>query len=161
MIQAASAAGNAAGLVYFIFDLLHLDGDDVGSRPLMERQARLAALLSGVVPPLHYSDYHCGQGPTFHERACELALELMLAVLPPYDEAHAGLGGVAECHRRASIGLQRPARRHLARRCARRLVMLPERQSSRAGLEAVTRAPGAAIHASRLIFPRRDAMCVA
>ncbi len=28
MIQAASDAGNAAGLVYFIFDLLHLDGED-------------------------------------------------------------------------------------------------------------------------------------
>jgi len=45
MIQAASDAGNAAGLVFFIFDLLHLDGDDVGARPLIERKTRLAALL--------------------------------------------------------------------------------------------------------------------
>jgi hypothetical protein len=44
----------AAGLVYFIFDLLHLDGDDVGALPLIERKARLAALLSGVVPPLGF-----------------------------------------------------------------------------------------------------------
>src|SRR6202162_3450216 len=57
MIQAASDAGNAAGLVFFIFDLLHLDGDDVGARPLIERKARLAAFMSGVVPPLRYSDY--------------------------------------------------------------------------------------------------------
>jgi ATP-dependent DNA ligase len=42
MIQAASYAGNASGLVYFIFDLLHLDGDDVRVRPLIERKARLA-----------------------------------------------------------------------------------------------------------------------
>jgi ATP-dependent DNA ligase len=56
MIEAASDAGNAAGLVYFIFDLLHLDGDDVGARPLIERKARLAALLANVAPPLHYSD---------------------------------------------------------------------------------------------------------
>ena len=28
MIQLASDAGNAAGLVFFLFDLLHLDGDD-------------------------------------------------------------------------------------------------------------------------------------
>jgi hypothetical protein len=41
-------------------------------------------------------------------------LELMLAVLPPYNEAQPGLGGAAECHGRASIGLQRPARRRLA-----------------------------------------------
>jgi DNA ligase D-like protein (predicted ligase) len=75
MIQAASDAGNAAGLVYFIFDLLHLDGDDVAARPLIERKARLAALLSGVAPPLHYSDYHLGQGSTFHKQACKLLLE--------------------------------------------------------------------------------------
>ena len=32
-------------------------------------------MLSGVAPPLHYSDYHRGQGPTFYERACRLELE--------------------------------------------------------------------------------------
>jgi DNA ligase D-like protein (predicted ligase) len=75
MIQTASDAGNAAGLVFFIFDLLHLDGDDVSAQPLIERKARLAALLSGIAPPLHYSDYHRGQGPAFHEQACKLELE--------------------------------------------------------------------------------------
>src|SRR5438552_9379345 len=45
MIQAASDAGNAAGLVYFIFDLLHRDGEDVGALSLIERKARLADLL--------------------------------------------------------------------------------------------------------------------
>src|SRR6202049_2966348 len=44
MIQAASDAGNAAGLVYFIFDLLHVDGDDVGARPLIERKVQLTEL---------------------------------------------------------------------------------------------------------------------
>jgi ATP-dependent DNA ligase len=75
MIQAASDAGNAAGLVLFIFDLLHLDGDDVAARPLIERKARLAALLSGVVPPLHYSDYPAARAPAFPEQACKLQLE--------------------------------------------------------------------------------------
>jgi DNA ligase D-like protein (predicted ligase) len=75
MIQAASDAGDAAGLVFFIFDLLHLDGDDVGARPLIERKALLATLLAGVAPPPHYSDYQRGRGPTFHEQACKLELE--------------------------------------------------------------------------------------
>jgi bifunctional non-homologous end joining protein LigD len=75
MIQAASDAGNAAGLVYFIFDLLHLDGENVGALPLIERKARLAQLLSDVRPPLHYSDYHRGGGPAFHQQACKLELE--------------------------------------------------------------------------------------
>src|SRR5271165_2719786 len=69
MIQAASDAANAAGLVFFIFDLLRLDSDDVGARPLIERKARLAELLLGVAPPLYYSDYHCGRGAAFHEQA--------------------------------------------------------------------------------------------
>jgi ATP-dependent DNA ligase len=46
MIQTASDAGNAAGLAYFIFDLLHLDGDDIGAMPLIERKTRLTELLS-------------------------------------------------------------------------------------------------------------------
>jgi ATP-dependent DNA ligase len=37
--------------VFFIFDLLHLDGEDVGAQPLIERKARLGALMSGVGPP--------------------------------------------------------------------------------------------------------------
>src|SRR5712671_3607573 len=75
MIQAASDAGNAAGLVFFVFDLLHVDGEDIAALPLVERKARLATLLSGVTPPLHYSDYHRGQGPAFHQQACKLELE--------------------------------------------------------------------------------------
>src|SRR6266446_3328237 len=65
MIQAASDAGNAAGLVYFTFDLLHLDGEDIAALPPIERKARLAELLSGAAPPLHYSDYHRGEGSAF------------------------------------------------------------------------------------------------
>ena len=33
------------GLVYFAFDLLELNGDDVASLPLIQRKGRLAALL--------------------------------------------------------------------------------------------------------------------
>jgi hypothetical protein len=31
MIQLASASGNVAALVFFVLDLLHLDGDDFGA----------------------------------------------------------------------------------------------------------------------------------
>jgi DNA ligase D-like protein (predicted ligase) len=99
IIQAASDAGNAAGLVFFIFDLLHLDGDDVAVRPLIERKARLAALLSGVAPPLHNSDYHRGQGPAFHERACKLELEGIVSKRAdaPYAPGDRGLWLKVKC----------------------------------------------------------------
>ena len=40
MIQLASDSGNAAALVFFLFDLLHLDGEDLRPRPLTERKER-------------------------------------------------------------------------------------------------------------------------
>jgi bifunctional non-homologous end joining protein LigD len=48
MIQLASDAGNAAGLVFFLFDLLYLDGEDVGALPLQRGgAARAHAEVSG------------------------------------------------------------------------------------------------------------------
>jgi ATP-dependent DNA ligase len=58
MIQLASDAGNAAGLVFFLFDLLHLDGEDLMMRPLIDRKDRLAALLSRPLSPRVYSQRH-------------------------------------------------------------------------------------------------------
>jgi DNA ligase D-like protein (predicted ligase) len=75
MIQMASDAGNAAGLVFFLFDLLHLDGEDLMARPLTDRKTRLAALLSDVASPLHYCDHQIGRGREFHKHACAMSLE--------------------------------------------------------------------------------------
>jgi bifunctional non-homologous end joining protein LigD len=79
--------------VYFVFDLLHLDGDDLSVLPLIERKGRLAALLSNVAPPLHYSDDHRGQGRAFHEKACELSLEGIISKRAdaPYGPGNRGL----------------------------------------------------------------------
>jgi DNA ligase D-like protein (predicted ligase) len=75
MIQLASDSGNAAALVFFLFDLLYLDGEDLCARPLIERKARLAALLSDVNSSLHYCDHQIGHGRQFHEKACTMSLE--------------------------------------------------------------------------------------
>ena len=37
--------GSRAGLVYFVFDLLHADGENLSPLPLEERKSRLAALV--------------------------------------------------------------------------------------------------------------------
>ena len=75
MIQAASDRGNAAALVFFLFDIMHLDGEDLMPLPLIERKARLAGLLAGVTSPLQYSDHERARGPEFHAQACKLQLE--------------------------------------------------------------------------------------
>ena len=53
IVQLASDSGNAAALVFFLFDLLHLDGEDLRPRPLIERKDRLGTLLANTAPCLH------------------------------------------------------------------------------------------------------------
>ena len=69
MSQLASEAGNAAGLVFFLFDLLYLNGEDIAAMPLTEWKARLAVLLASVSSPLQYSDHQVGYGRAFFEKA--------------------------------------------------------------------------------------------
>jgi bifunctional non-homologous end joining protein LigD len=66
----------APNLVYFAFDLLALDDEDIASLPLEERKARLKKLLgrkkAGVI---RYSDHIIGNGAAFFEAACKQGLE--------------------------------------------------------------------------------------
>jgi bifunctional non-homologous end joining protein LigD len=71
IVQFASDSGNAAALVFFLFDLLYLAGEDSMAQPLIERKERLAALLANAERSLHYSDHQIGHGRAFHERACK------------------------------------------------------------------------------------------
>jgi len=75
MIQTATDAGASENLVFFLFDLLHVDGDDLMPLALHERKARLRRLLNGVSGPLQYSDHQVGRGPEFYAKACEMGLE--------------------------------------------------------------------------------------
>src|SRR5712672_2266215 len=57
LIQNASDTGNSDALVFFLFDLLHLDGEAVAPMPVTERKERLRALLLGSGSPLHFNDH--------------------------------------------------------------------------------------------------------
>jgi len=75
IIQNASEPGNQAALVFFLFDLLFLEGEDLTGLPLVERKTRLAELLTGAPPQLQYSDHQVGLGKAFHKVACDRGLE--------------------------------------------------------------------------------------
>jgi bifunctional non-homologous end joining protein LigD len=60
LIQTASDSGNSDALVFFLFDLLYLDGEVIGVAPLRERKDRLRHLLSKASTPLQYSDHQIG-----------------------------------------------------------------------------------------------------
>src|SRR6516225_11432957 len=99
MIPLASDSSNAAALVFYLFDLLYLDGEDLCGRPLFERKARLAALLSDVSSPLQYSDHQVGHGRAFHEKACAMSLEGIVSKRAdaPYTPGDRGLWLKVKC----------------------------------------------------------------
>lgn len=84
-----NAAASGGRVAYFVFDLLHLDGEDLAALPLVERKARLAALLGagagadevadlGGAPGggvLRYAPHVEGEGGPAWREACRRGLE--------------------------------------------------------------------------------------
>ena len=67
-LQAALKDGGE--LHYFAFDLLEQDGEDLTQLGNAERKERLAALLEGAEPPIHYADHIASKGEALFEKLC-------------------------------------------------------------------------------------------
>jgi bifunctional non-homologous end joining protein LigD len=104
-LQAATEAHLTAGLVYFIFDLLFLDGGDWRAAPLLERKERLRRLLAGVAPPLVFADHHQGEGGRFFKAVCGAKAEGVISkrIDAPYASGNRGLWRKAKCYNRAEF----------------------------------------------------------
>lgn len=76
-LQEALSRGAGNALVFYAFDLLHLDGWDLTRAPLHRRKTLLAELLSGATgrSAVQFSDHVTDGGPAFFEHAAELGLE--------------------------------------------------------------------------------------
>ena len=81
LMQAATDGETAAGLVYYVFDLLHFDGEDLLLTPLVERKARLAGIMKGTPASLQFRDHFIGNGPAFFRQACKLGAEGIMSKL--------------------------------------------------------------------------------
>jgi bifunctional non-homologous end joining protein LigD len=69
-------AGGGATLAYFVFDLLHLDGEDLTPLVVEQRKARLRDVLGAKPPaPLCYVDHVVGGGAAFFAAATRMRLE--------------------------------------------------------------------------------------
>ena len=80
-------------LVYFAFDLLHLGGEDLMGLPLLERKARLEALLSGAPAVIRFSSHVVGNGAQVSEEGSKLGVEGMVSkqVDKPYLPGNRGV----------------------------------------------------------------------
>ncbi|HEX6900281.1 MAG TPA: DNA ligase D [Thermoanaerobaculia bacterium] len=74
-LQNALSEGRQRDLVYFAFDLLHLDGYDLRKAPLLERKEALEALLAGRTGAIRMGDHIEGEGERFYRQACNFGLE--------------------------------------------------------------------------------------
>jgi bifunctional non-homologous end joining protein LigD len=74
LIQNALEHGDAS-LVFFVFDLLFLDGEDLMGLPLVERKAQLEKLLADAPSSIRFNDHQIGHGPAFYKVACAHRLE--------------------------------------------------------------------------------------
>ena len=73
-LQAALSNGRDQTLVYYLFDLLHLDGWDLRKCKLRDRKDRLKGIDTwhGM---LRYSDHHEGDAARMRQAACKMKLE--------------------------------------------------------------------------------------
>lgn len=75
-LQAALSDGKTGGMLFYTFDLLHLDGAALAKEPLVERKAKLAELLGNAGDgAVRYSDQFEEPGKIMLEHACRLGLE--------------------------------------------------------------------------------------
>ncbi len=83
MLQAALSNGERDSFVYYVFDLLHLDGEDLSRQPLIERKAALKELLdeTGDTGAIRYSEHFTEDGSEVFAQACRMSLEGIVSKL--------------------------------------------------------------------------------
>jgi bifunctional non-homologous end joining protein LigD len=75
-LQNALNGGSRRGLVYFVFDLLHVAGETLIHQPLIERKAALLRLVGKprARSRIRYSEHFAGPGSRMFYEACRLRL---------------------------------------------------------------------------------------
>ena len=71
----ASLKSGRADVVYFAFDLLEEDGEDLTRKNLLDRKTRLAKLMGRRKGPIRFSDHVRGLGEKMLETFCDAGLE--------------------------------------------------------------------------------------
>ena len=99
LLQAATDNRLIASLIFFAFDLLYLDGENLMSAPLADRKRRLKQLLENCDGAIRYCDHQVGLGPRFYQSVCKLGLEGVVSkrLDAPYVPGNRGLWLKTKC----------------------------------------------------------------
>ena len=73
-LQDAISAGRD-GLVFFAFDLLDAEGEDLRTQPQVRRKERLHSLIEGADPAIRFSEHITGEGEKLFETMCREGYE--------------------------------------------------------------------------------------
>ncbi len=101
-LQAAISDGDTKNLIFFAFDLLFAEGEDLRKQPLRKRKARLQALLDtqlGNKARLRYVEHFEAAGDAVLQSACRLNLEGIISkrLDAPYRSGRVGDWTKAKC----------------------------------------------------------------
>ncbi len=80
-LQEDLSEGRSDRFVYYLFDLLHVDGEDLRQTPLVERKTLLEKLISGSSSTLRFSEAFDADGAAVLKNACGLGLEGIVSKL--------------------------------------------------------------------------------
>jgi ATP-dependent DNA ligase len=120
--QAATDGERNVQLVYYAFDLLHLDGRDVAGLQLIARKALLEPLLANK-PGLQFDGHEIGDGELILKHAGKLGFEGVVSktIDAPYAPGNRGLWRKAKWLNRQEFvivgGLTRKGHGHISGRC--------------------------------------------
>jgi len=80
-LQVDLSEGRSDRMLYYVFDLLHLNGHDLTPLPLVERKRLLATLVAKAADPIRLSDHLDDRGEIVLRHACRMGLEGVVSKL--------------------------------------------------------------------------------
>jgi bifunctional non-homologous end joining protein LigD len=102
MLQNDLKEGRGDRFIYWVFDLLYLDGRDLTKEPLVARKDALRRLLKGNSKsgPIRYAGHFDEDGPVIFKHACQMNLEGIVSKLrnAPYRSGRSENFVKAKCH---------------------------------------------------------------
>jgi bifunctional non-homologous end joining protein LigD len=100
-LQVALSEGKTDGIIFYVFDLLFLDGHDLRNQPLRSRKDVLKKLLKSARVParIHYVEHFAQSGKEMLRSACSMGLEGIISkrIEAPYSSGRSDLWLKSKC----------------------------------------------------------------